>query len=142
MLSINPLAGRNYPKHAPWATLARKILGPKYDLSLVFARESLARELNWRYRKKKYSPNVLSFSLGPSAGEIFLNPSVARREAKSFGQTFENHLVYLFIHGALHLKGFRHGSKMNKKEKEFSQHFTISNVKANHLRARHRHEHH
>lgn len=83
------------------------------------------RRLNETYRGKGTPANVLSFPLGKDAGEIFLNPARARREARSFELSPEGHLEYLLIHGCLHLKGLDHGSTMDRAEVSYRKQFGV-----------------
>ena len=80
----------------PFEKMAKQILGPRYELSLVVCGDSLAQRMNKIYRKKTYKPNVLSFPLSKTEGEIFLNVQCAKREAKKYGTTLQkrshNHL--------------------------------------------------
>jgi HAE1 family hydrophobic/amphiphilic exporter-1 len=46
-------------------------------------------------------------------------------KAKEFGRTFENYLVFIFIHGLFHLKGYDHGIIMENKEKSIRSLFNI-----------------
>src|SRR3989344_579754 len=106
----------------PFEKIAQAILGKNYELSLVICGDSLARRMNREYRlpslmlrqasKKNYSPNVLSFPLSKTEGEIFLNARAAAREAKKYHVPFNERMTLLFAHGCLHLKGLRHGAKM------------------------------
>ena len=57
----------------PYEVIARDILGAEYTLSLVFVGDAKSRALNKNYRNKTYTPNVLSFPLSDSMGEIFIN---------------------------------------------------------------------
>ncbi|MCR4326017.1 MAG: rRNA maturation RNase YbeY [Patescibacteria group bacterium] len=109
----------------PYERIARSILGARYELSLVLCGDSLARRMNREYRKKAYSPNVLSFPLSQREGEIFLNVRKAEREAKQFGTSIRTRLALLFIHGCLHLKGYAHGSKMERAEEKILRKFGI-----------------
>ncbi len=102
----------------PFDDISSSILGGDYDLSLVFAGKSLSQELNKKYRGKDKPTNVLSFPLSESSGEIFIDLETAREEAPTFEKNFEEFVLYLFIHGLLHLKGMEHGDTMDKKEKE------------------------
>ena len=114
--------------------IARTILGARYRLSLVICGDSLARKLNRTYSlpaeasaqagKKNYAANVLSFPLDTKEGEIFLNANAAAREAKQFGVSLRARLTLLFTHGCLHLKGMRHGTKMEKLEEETLRKFS------------------
>ena len=103
----------------PFEKIKNDILGKHYQLSLALVGEKRARAINQESRKRNYVPNVLSFPLGQNAGEIYLTPKVAKREAKSFDHTEREHLVFLYIHGLLHLKGFDHGSRMEALEQKF-----------------------
>lgn len=88
-----------------WQKIKNSVLGKGYDLSAVFASNDLMKKLNETYRKKKGATNVLSFSLSPTLGEIFINKKAVNPD-------------YLFIHSLLHLKGSKHGKRMEKEEKK------------------------
>ena len=109
----------------PYAQIKDSVLGKRYVLSLSFIGEKYARSLNHLHRNASYVPNVLSFPLTPTHGEIYITPSVARREARSFDMTPRGYTAYLFIHGLLHLKGYRHGATMEKAEKAFLAQFNL-----------------
>lgn len=100
----------------PFHAMARAVLGGRYFLSLVVCADALARRINREYRKKDYSPNVLSFPLAKNEGEIFLNVRKARREARAFGIPENDRAAHLFVHGCLHLKGYLHGAAMDREE--------------------------
>ena len=99
--------------------LATKILGDTYTLSVVFIGNARSQTLNTTYRQKNYPTNVLAFPLSDTEGEIFINTEKAQREARHFSHTPETHIVYLFIHGCLHLKGFTHGDAMEQEEQKY-----------------------
>jgi len=103
--------------------IARELLGARYELSLVICGEKLATRMNIKHRGKRYSPNVLSFPLSKTEGEIFLNARVAAREAQRFGVSNIQRLTLLFAHGCLHLKGLRHGTKMERIEERMVKKF-------------------
>jgi probable rRNA maturation factor len=102
----------------PFAEMAKSILGPHYQLSVVICADDLSRRLNAEYRQKTYIPNVLSFPLSKTEGEIFLNIRKAAREAKELGVTPRNRIALLFVHGCYHLKGLDHGDAMERREDE------------------------
>ena len=102
-----------------YQAIAEDILGKSYVLSLNFVGVKRARDLNQTYRQKSYVPNVLSFPLTEKDGEIYINPSTAKKEAPKFSMTYEGYVGFLFIHALLHLKGFDHGTKMEKLEKKY-----------------------
>lgn len=102
-----------------YAKLKEKILGKKYALSLVFSDLKTIQKLNIAYRGKDYVPNVLSFPLSPTSGEIYICPEIAAKEAAEYGHTAAEHIKYLYIHGCLHLKGLPHGPEMDRLEKKY-----------------------
>jgi len=110
----NTVRGR-WPR-LPFADIKRRAVGRKYQLSLVICGDDLARRLNEKYRRKHYAANVLSFPLGRTEGEIFLNVRAAEREARRYGVSARARLALLFVHGLLHLRGLRHGRTMEREE--------------------------
>jgi probable rRNA maturation factor len=107
----------------PFEKMASAILGAKYELSLVVCGDSLAQRMNKEYRKKSYKPNVLSFPISKTEGEIFLNVQCAAREAKKYKTTLPKRLALLFVHGCFHLKGLKHGKKMEAAEQKVLRRF-------------------
>ncbi len=103
----------------PYEKIKDDILGKQYELSLTFVGETKGRQINISSRKKSYVPNVLSFPLTKTTGEIYITPAVAKREAKKFGHSYKQHIIFLFIHGLLHLKGYDHGDKMDRLEEKY-----------------------
>jgi len=101
------------------------ILGESYELSLVFVGDKKSRALNFAYRQKTYIPNVLSFPLDKTSGEIYINPHRARIEAKKFGMSVRGFTGYLFIHGLLHLEGHDHGDTMEKVEARYKNRYGL-----------------
>lgn len=101
--------------------IAVAILGEKYELSLVICGDSLAQQMNKKYRKKTYRPNVLSFPISKSEGEIFINVQCAKREAKKYGISLQKHLALLFVHGCFHLKGLDHENEKDAQKMEAAE---------------------
>lgn len=95
------------------------ILGKEYSLSIAFVSEKKSREINKKYRNIDKPTNVLSFALHKDAGEILLCKNVIKKELSKFGRTLPELVGFLVIHGMLHLKGFKHGTKMEKMEEKY-----------------------
>jgi len=91
-----------------WQKAKDRILGKKYELSVVISGDKRMRSLNRQYREKDKTANVLSFPYSKTEGEIFLN---AKEE--------KNRMTLLYIHALLHLKGLKHGLKMEKEEDRY-----------------------
>ena len=78
------------------------------EVVIVDVGEKTAQRLNRKYRKKDAPANVLSFRYGSEYGEILVCPLVVRREAKAAGNSFDNQMTWMVVHGMLHLAGMHH----------------------------------
>jgi probable rRNA maturation factor len=92
------------------------ILGKQYELSVCFVSKNKIKSLNKKYRKKNETTDILSFPISDKMGEIFICPAVAKIKSKKFYPVYENYLLFLVIHGSLHLKGLDHSDKMEAYE--------------------------
>ena len=110
----------------PYEKMKTAVLGARYELSLSFVGATRAQAFNVKYRKKSYVPNVLSFPLTETVGEIIICPAVAKSEAKKFNLSVDGYIAYLFIHGLVHLKGHDHGDTMDKLAPKFLRQFDVS----------------
>ncbi|MFH1472829.1 MAG: rRNA maturation RNase YbeY [bacterium] len=99
----------------PFEKIKNVVLGKHYELSLVFAGDTLMRRLNRTYRSHDNTTNVLSFPISKKSGEIFINLS----RSAPFG------VAHLLIHGLLHLKGIQHGATMERREKVLLRAFDL-----------------
>lgn len=105
--------------HVPFQKIKDDILGKKYNLSLSFVSESEGRRINEETRGGSYIPNVLSFPLSDDTGEVYITTKQARREASQWQHGYEEHVIFLFIHGLLHLQGYDHGKEMELLEEKY-----------------------
>lgn len=101
------------------------VLGPAYDLSIAFVDARAMRTLNKKYRNKSASTDILSFPLSPRSGEIVFSMKDVAKQASLFKRDTSNFLLFLFIHGLFHLKGYSHGSRMEREEIKFRKRFGI-----------------
>lgn len=109
----------------PFKLVKDHTLGREYDLSLAFVSENESKNMNKRYRGKNKPANVLSFPFSKKSGEIIICLKEARRDAPRFSMSYLSFVSLLFIHGLLHLKGMKHSSKMERKEKEILKKFSL-----------------
>lgn len=107
--------------HLPILKIKNDILGEKYSFSIAFVNEKQSQELNKKYRQKDRPTNVLSFSLRKDCGELILCPMVIKREASDFSKNFKEFIIFLVIHGMLHLKGYEHSSTMERLEEKYDK---------------------
>jgi len=87
------------------------------ELSVVFGSDRLLRDLNRTYRHKDHVTNVLAFPQHPTyegepvtalLGDVVVALPTAAREAIALQQSLEERVVYLILHGMLHLLGYDH----------------------------------
>ncbi|MEK7538226.1 MAG: rRNA maturation RNase YbeY [Patescibacteria group bacterium] len=124
MLTIRNTTKGKLPR-LPFARMTEATLGRDYELSFVIVSPKKSRELNRTYRGKDSSTNILSFPLDTKEGEIFLDLAKARKEAPLFERNYSNFIGFLFIHALCHLKGFEHGSTMERQERKIRALFNI-----------------
>jgi probable rRNA maturation factor len=99
-------------------------------VSLRFINIRNMKKLNYSFSGSNKETNVLSFLPDPnetdennnSVGDIAICVDVLKKEAKEQNKDFLDHLLHLFVHGILHLLGYKHdsdreASKMEQIEK-------------------------
>jgi len=121
-VEIKNLTRRSVPRFA-YSDVAKSVL-PGWELSLVFVGPTKAKELNVQLRKKTYVPNVLSYQVGEKSGEIFICLAEAKKQAPAHALSERVFVLYLFIHGLLHLKGWAHGVTMEQCEHKLLARFS------------------
>jgi probable rRNA maturation factor len=109
----------------PFRKIALESLGSDYVLSVAIVSPAHIQKLNVMYRHINKPTDILSFPLSKNEGEIYLCLSEAKKESKKFDRSYENFLAFLFIHGCVHLKGYDHGSTMEKIEQRIRRKFDI-----------------
>ena len=100
---------------------ARKILNalafPESELSIVLVDDAQMSSLNWKYRNRRGSTNVLAFALREGEfgditpellGDVVISLPTAQRQAEEAGLSLDNMISRLLVHGILHLVGFDH----------------------------------
>lgn len=95
------------------------------EMTVRFVEESESRELNYTYRGKDASTNVLSFPFEalpgtdiPLLGDLVISPHVVAREAEAQGKTLSDHFAHMTLHGCLHLMGYDHIEEDDAEEME------------------------
>jgi probable rRNA maturation factor len=105
-----------------------------YELTVVLVDDREITRLNRRYFRRSRPTNVISFPMMDGTpvslrakilGDVIISAETAQRDAREAGEKAEEEILFLMIHGILHLAGYDHeGSaverrKMEAKEKEF-----------------------
>ena len=104
------------PAFRRWAREAlRGIRRKRVGLGIRVVNEAESASLNSRYRGKRSSTNVLSFSFeaprgvkSDFLGDLVICAPVVRREAKSRGIPVSAHWAHMVVHGIMHLRGYDH----------------------------------
>lgn len=99
-----------------------------YDLSVSFVDNKTIRNINRDYRNIDKSTDVISFAMLDSEdivfqdnsnldlGDIFISVETAKQQAKDLNQSLNREILFLFIHGLLHLLGFDHEDLEDEKK--------------------------
>ena len=109
--------------------MVRKVLKAcklqSYGVSLKLSNDKEIQFLNYKWMGKNRPTNVLSFPNKVSSnkmclkrtylGDIILSYQTLKKESKIGKISFLNHMSHLLIHGILHLKGYTHENRLNKK---------------------------
>lgn len=107
----------------PFSDVKDHILGKKFSLSIAFVDLETMEALSQKFKGNKKHTNILTFPLDTNDAEIVMNLKTIRSVAKDFGMSYYEHLLFLFIHGCLHLKGYKHGPKMEALEESLLRKF-------------------
>lgn len=91
----------------------------KKEISILFTDDKKIAELNKRYLKRDGPTNVMSFPIMERGilGDIVISVDTAKRETEKTGETLEEALLRLFIHGLLHLLGYDHERSEEEEKK-------------------------
>jgi probable rRNA maturation factor len=90
---------------------------PDAELSIVLVDDDEIQQLNRNYLQRDKPTNVISFpmregedsGLNPSLlGDVVISTETAARDADEAGISFESELLFLLLHGILHLCGYDH----------------------------------
>ena len=87
------------------------------ELSLVIVDDEGIRTINRDYLRRDRPTNVIAFSLAEGdfgdvnpgmLGDVVVSVETASREAREAGIPVEDAILYLILHGILHLAGYDH----------------------------------
>ena len=112
------------------------------ELSVTFVDNREIHELNREFRGKDKPTDVLSFPMWEDdeiggdvdpalgavmLGDIVISTETAARQAEEYGNTLEEEMCFLAVHGTLHLLGYDHiepedEAIMREKQREARKH--------------------
>lgn len=100
-----------------WAQLALRDHKACAELTIRLVSTAEMTQLNYSYRNKNKTTNVLAFPCmlpdhieleHPLLGDIIICPEVLLAESKEQHKSLEEHWALIVIHGVLHLLGYDH----------------------------------
>ena len=97
------------------------------EVDLLFVDNEAIREMNKEYRDKDSATDVLSFPMYEADeaiddeeeilfGDIVISLERAQEQAMEYGHSLKREVMYLLVHGLLHLAGYDHMSEEDKKQ--------------------------
>ncbi len=110
---------------------------PSANVSLTLVGKTRMQRLNRTYRQRDYATDVLAFPMQDASqfpeafvGDVVVCVPVALSQASKFGNTPDEELLRLLIHGTLHLLGYDHettereAKRMKRKEQTIFRRLT------------------
>ena len=110
-----PLDGERWRAFAAKALKVAPARGA--GVTVAFVSDRAMRELNWRWRGKRGTTDVLSFPAeqiefeklaDATLGDVVVSVERAEKQAAEHGLSFEKEVKQLILHGLLHLCGYDH----------------------------------
>ena len=105
----------------PLRKIAQKILSvsgfPEAELSILILDNAGIQQINRDYLQRDRPTNVISFAMQEGEGsglqplllgDVVISAERAAEDAAEAGVPFEHELVFLLLHGVLHLLGYDH----------------------------------
>ncbi|MBC7742979.1 MAG: rRNA maturation RNase YbeY [Bdellovibrionaceae bacterium] len=99
----------------------RKRLQTSSEVTLVFLTTAKMKKINHQYRGKNKATDVLSFGSedADSLGEMAFCLGVLKNQAREQRHSLDRELLYMLIHGFLHLLGFDHEQSVRAEKEMF-----------------------
>jgi len=99
------------------------------EVSIAFVGDKTIKKLNKKYRGKDNVTDVLAF-VGENnyLGEIVIDYAQIKRQAKRFSGGVKEELIFILVHGLLHLLGYEDETERGKKKMERLGEEFINNV--------------
>lgn len=89
------------------------------EVNVIITNSAMIEQLNSQFRKVDSPTDVLAFPPDEDLlGEVWLCPSIIRKNAKKFDQEYEKELVRVLIHGLLHIAGHDHEGSFSAEDDE------------------------
>ena len=123
------------------AELVGKLYGAENaELSVMLTDDEHIHELNKKFRGVDRPTDVLSFAFRESdepeiltdeveiLGDIIISLERAKFQAETYGHSYLREVIFLTVHGLLHLLGYDHIEESERLEMEREQDFVMSKL--------------
>lgn len=104
-------------------------------VTYIFCSDEHLHNINLKFLNHDTLTDVITFPLSekgkPVEGEVYLSVDRIKENAKSYGVTYQNELLRVMIHGALHLCGYTDktkaaATKMRNREDFYLNKYNVS----------------
>lgn len=92
------------------------------SLNILLTDDAEITSINKQFRNKEESTDILSFGYGleeEPIGDIVISLERISEQSQEFGNSFEEELLYITIHGVLHVLGYNHEGDDTEDEEIF-----------------------
>jgi probable rRNA maturation factor len=92
------------------------------SLNILLTDDAEITSINKQFRNKEESTDILSFGYGleeEPIGDIVISLERISEQSQEFGNSFEEELLYITIHGVLHVLGYDHEGDDTEDEEIF-----------------------
>jgi len=111
-------------------TLAKDKISGYVEACIIFVDNQKIQEINREYREKDTVTDVISFAMEDNVdgevqivgeglprilGDIYISLDRCREQANDYGHSFKRELLFLALHGFLHLLGYDHLNQADEK---------------------------
>ncbi|MBR1647638.1 MAG: rRNA maturation RNase YbeY [Selenomonadaceae bacterium] len=113
------------------------------ELSITLTDDEHIHALNKKFRNIDRATDVLSFAFRESdepeildaevdiLGDVIISLERAKIQAEEFGHSFLREIIFLEVHGLLHLLGYDHIDDDERREMEAEQKFVMTTLNIN-----------
>ena len=97
--------------------ILKKIIKTRLKKIFVyFVDNRMIRKLNKFFLNKNNPTDVITFKYSNSLGEIIISVEECKNNAKIYSNSLEEEILYILIHGILHLNGYKDYSEKSRKK--------------------------
>jgi rRNA maturation RNase YbeY len=109
------------------ASIAEQEQKELIELNYIFCSDEHLLNINIEYLQHDYYTDVITFPYSETAvhGDVFISIDRVQDNATSLGVSFENELLRVMAHGALHLAGYDDKSPEKKAEMRNKEDFYL-----------------